>query len=113
MDMVERQWRAVCQSIVLDSLGENEYAIYHADYWDSAVLNAVDACLLQALVARSGDLVPEELLVKRVASELCLSPDPSFYRYSHQALLQMAFIGLIQLKAGQIESKIDNLDSIR
>lgn len=90
-----RRWRIFDSNVLIESLGEDEFAVFNGSYWDSSVLNAIDACLLRAVGQSVTDFVSEEMLVRHVAAELELPIDGPLRQYAEQSLHQMAQVGLI------------------
>lgn len=88
-------WKVSPGRVRIEALGEDQFAVFNADYWDSSVLNLVDASLLRTLVESGPTAISEDQLVDRVARDLDLAVDESLLAYARQALVQMAHVGLI------------------
>ena len=90
----QRLWTAFSREIAIETLGENEFAVFNGRFWDSSLLNAVDVCLLRHLLAQVQSVTQEEL-VHWAASELELPLDDQLHHYVSQSLEQMEYVGLI------------------
>ncbi len=96
------RWRLNCDALHIEPLGENEFAVFNEDYWDSTVLNAIDFCLLRLLIS-STQSVNEEQLVHETSQQLTIPLDEALLRYCRLALEQMAFIGLIGVDQNEVD----------
>ena len=72
-----------------------EFAVFNGLSWDSSVVNAVDASLLDCLAAAAPNGLSEADLFKQTTRKLNLNLDAMFVKYSQEALAQMAEVGLI------------------
>ena len=90
-----RLWRVFSHNIVVEPMGDNEFAVFNGAYWDSSLLNSIDECLLRSLMHSTSAPIAEEELASGVARELELPVDESLVRYVGLSLNQMAYVGLI------------------
>ena len=88
-------WCVASQSIVVEELSENEFALFNPAFSDSTVLNAIDACLLRILADRIDHGMLEEDLVKSAALALDLPNDHLLNTYVRESLAQMEQMGLL------------------
>jgi hypothetical protein len=87
-------WKAAGHLIV-EALGEDAWAVFHGEFWDSTVLGVIDHALLIRLLNHAGPM-EQDILIKDIAVELDVPEEEAFRRYCGEALRQMSFVGLVR-----------------
>ena len=88
-------WHSIGGDVRVHSISDFEFAVFNGLSWDSSVVNAVDASLLECLAAATPNGLSEADLFDLTTRKLDLSLDAMFVKYSQEALAQMAEVGLI------------------
>ncbi len=88
-------WHSIGGEVRVHAISDFEFAVYNGLSWDSSVVNAVDASLLDCLAAAAPNGLSEAELLEQTTRKLDLNLDAMFVKYSQEALAQMAEVGLI------------------
>ncbi len=90
-----RIWYPTSKEIRIHPLSEFHFAVFNGAYWDSSVLNAIDASLLAFICEAGLSGLPDVEAFRKTAAKLELQRDENYTRYGENALEQLAEVGLI------------------
>lgn len=89
------KWRMLVDNLLVEQLSENEFAIFNPEFDDSSLINAVDARLLEILIAAAPSSVGTSDLLSSIARSFGVEVNRDLQQYCLRALGEMQTIGLI------------------